>query len=418
MLTIEMLPKKKEWNKGESNCKNWPQCPPGPYSPTQFSPYDAKDTNCAYFVIPVLVGQNDDVLVLRHECWNGRGGMNLTYHGYEKDNLHPLLPDSVTLPKVLLTGFEPFSGNEENVSEEVTRRISQTGLDGIELSTMVLSVDEDGSRKCSDLVRSDNSFDAIVHLGLSEEGKNVCLELIAKNLLEMSKPDNSNRLVSGSKIIQNAPDYLKISAPIHVLDEEFEHDNRVSWSEDAGGFICNETLFRTLEATMNMDKRVIFVHLPDSSTIGLDDQIDIVSRVIRCLALKPLYTVVGALLRDSRGRMLACRRPEGDVWAGWWEFPGGKIEAGESQEDAIIREIEEELGISVVPESCVAEISHDYGDRDVHLFIWKCESVDPETVSPSEHDETIWVHQDELLSLKWLPADLPLIEEWSLSGIP
>ena len=111
-------------------------------------------------------------------------------------------------------------------------------------------------------------------------------------------------------------------------------------------------------------------------------------------------------------------RPEGDAWSGWWEFPGGKIEEGELQEEALVREIEEELGISVIPHSCVAEISHDYGDRDVELFIWKCETVDPSTIFPSEHDEIKWVSQDELINLKWLPADLPLIQEWTLKGIP
>jgi 8-oxo-dGTP diphosphatase len=116
--------------------------------------------------------------------------------------------------------------------------------------------------------------------------------------------------------------------------------------------------------------------------------------------------------------MLACRRPEGDAWAGWWEFPGGKIEENESQEIALIREIEEELGISVSPISCVAEISHDYGDRDVDLFIWKCEPVDPASIRLSEHDKAVWIRKEGLIDLKWLPADLPLIEEWSSSGIP
>ena len=413
-----MLSKEEEGDKRQGNRENWPQCAPCPYSSTQFSPDHAKDANRAYFVILVLAGQNDDILVLRHEPWNRPGGMNMTYRGYEKDNFPLPLPDSVTLPKVLLTGFGPFLGNRKNASEEVVKRISQTGLEGIDLSTMVLGVDESGSKKCSEIARSGKHLDAIVHLGLSEKGKSVCLELFAKNLLQMENPDNSGRMVSGTKIIRNAPDCLKITAPIHVLDEEFEHDDRVSWSKDAGGFVCNETLFRTLEATINTGCRVIFVHLPDSSVIGITDQIEIVSRVVSCLAIKPLYRVVGALIRDSRGRMLACRRPEGDAWEGWWEFPGGKMEVDEHQEDAVIREIEEELGISVTPESCVAEISHDYGDRDVDLFIWKCKPIDPDSVSPLEHDEIIWVDQHELLDLKWLPADLPLIEEWSLSGIP
>ena len=344
--------------------------------------------------------------------------MNMTFPRCENDNLPHPLAYSMALPRVLLTGFQPFHNNEENISEEVVRRFSRTGLKGVDLSTMVLSVDERGSRKCSEILGIDDSLDAIIHLGLSESRDKVSLEAIAKNLLEMSKPDNSGRMVRGSKIVHGAPDSLKITAPIHVLDEEFEHDERVAWSEDAGGFVCNETLFRTLEAKGNGGTKVIFVHLPKKTHIRMSDQIDIVSRVIRCLSIKPLYRVVGALLNEPRGKILACRRPEGDAWAGWWEFPGGKIEEGESQEQAVVREIEEELGISVTPQSCVAQISHDYGDRDVELFIWKCAAVDPGAISPSEHDETQWVSQDELMNLKWLPADLPLVQEWASSGIP
>tara|TARA_Y100000746_G_scaffold58183_1_gene46983 strand:+ start:17928 stop:18956 length:1029 start_codon:yes stop_codon:yes gene_type:complete len=342
----------------------------------------------------------------------------MTYPRYEKDNLPHPFAYSVDLPRVLLTGFQPFNGNRENVSEEVVRRFSQSGFEGVELSTMVLSVDEKGSRKCSEILSLGDPLDAIVHLGLSESREKVSLEMLAKNLLDMPKPDNSGRMIRGSKIVQNAPDSLKITAPIHVLDEEFEHDERVVWSEDAGGFVCNETLFRTLEAKDTNDTKIIFVHLPNKSYINISDQAEIVSRVIKCLSIKPLYRVVGALLNDSKGRILACRRPEGDAWSGWWEFPGGKIEEGELQEEALVREIEEELGISVIPHSCVAEISHDYGDRDVELFIWKCETVDPSTIFPSEHDEIKWVSQDELINLKWLPADLPLIQEWTLKGIP
>ncbi len=324
----------------------------------------------------------------------------------------------MTSPRVLLTGFEPFSGRRDNVSEAVAREIDASGIDGVEISTIILSVDEHGSRKCSELIRSGHHFDAIVHLGLSEERKQISLESLAKNTLGMSKPDNSGRMVTDSTIVRDAPDLIRTTVSKHILDEEFEHDCRVSWSEDAGGFVCNETLFRTLEAIGEERIPVIFVHLPVPENIAISEQTEIVSRIIRRLAIKPHYRVVGALLTDSEGRMLACRRPEGDVWAGWWEFPGGKIEENESQEIALIREIEEELGISVSPISCVAEISHDYGDRDVDLFIWKCEPVDPASIRLSEHDKAVWIRKEGLIDLKWLPADLPLIEEWSSSGIP
>jgi len=324
----------------------------------------------------------------------------------------------VTSPRVLLTGFEPFSGRRDNVSESVAREIDAFGIEGVEISTIILSVDEDGSRKCSELLRSGHHFDAIVHLGLSEDREKISLESLAKNNLRMSKPDNSGRIVANSKIVRDAPDFIRTTAPKHIMDEEFEHDCRVSWSEDAGGFVCNETFFRTLEAIGEEGTPVIFVHLPVPENIAISEQTEIVSRIISRLAIKPHYRVVGALLTDSEGRMLACRRPEGDAWAGWWEFPGGKIEENESQELALIREIDEELGIMVRPISRVAEISHDYGDRDVDLFIWKCEPVDPASIQLSEHDKAVWIGQEGLIELKWLPADLPLIEEWSTSGIP
>ena len=72
------------------------------------------------------------------------------------------------------------------------------------------------------------------------------------------------------------------------------------------------------------------------------------------MATKPRLEVVGALLFDSHERIMACRRPPQDVWAGWWEFPGGKIDEGESEKEALIREILEELGIIVEPNSRVA----------------------------------------------------------------
>ena len=78
-----------------------------------------------------------------------------------------------------------------NVSESVAREIDAFGIEGVEISTIILGVDEDGSRKCSELIRSGHHFDAIVHLGLSEDREEISLESLAKNALRMSKPDNS-----------------------------------------------------------------------------------------------------------------------------------------------------------------------------------------------------------------------------------
>ena len=111
-------------------------------------------------------------------------------------------------------------------------------------------------------------------------------------------------------------------------------------------------------------------------------------------------------------------RPEGDAGSGWWEFPGGKVEENESLKDALSREIEEELGVTVTPRSKVCEINHRYQDRDVNLHIFDCGIVDRKDIVLFEHDESRWLSQEELLDVKWLPADLPTIEEWYREGIP
>ena len=116
--------------------------------------------------------------------------------------------------------------------------------------------------------------------------------------------------------------------------------------------------------------------------------------------------------------MLACRRPEGDVWGGWWEFPGGKIEAHEGPESALIRELVEEIGVSTKPTRRIEQTRYEYPDRSVKLQLWDCGVVDPDSIRLIEHDEARWLSVEELLEVKWLPADLPIVERWRREGIP
>ena len=136
------------------------------------------------------------------------------------------------------------------------------------------------------------------------------------------------------------------------------------------------------------------------------------------MVTRPKLTVVGGMIKDLNGSILACMRPEGDAWSGWWEFPGGKVEGNESLKDALSREIMEELSVRVYPRSKVCEINHRYQDRDVNLHIFDCGIVDRKDIVLLEHDESRWLSQEELLDVKWLPADLPTIEEWYREGIP
>jgi len=120
-----------------------------------------------------------------------------------------------------------------------------------------------------------------------------------------------------------------------------------------------------------------------------------------------LVGVVGAaLVRD--GRVLASRRTEPPHLAGLWEFPGGKVEAGESDAEALRRELREEL---VVEAAVGARLGPDVllGDTGV-LRVYLCRLLSGEPVL-LDHDEHRWLGVDELTDVPWIPVDLPLLEE-------
>jgi 8-oxo-dGTP diphosphatase len=125
---------------------------------------------------------------------------------------------------------------------------------------------------------------------------------------------------------------------------------------------------------------------------------------------KPTLLVAAAALVDIDGRVLICRRPEGKALAGLWEFPGGKVEAGETPETCLIRELDEELGIRVT-QACLAPFvfaSHTY--EAFHLLmplylVRRWEGV----VTAREHSATAWVRPREMVDYPMPPADAPLV---------
>ena len=294
-----------------------------------------------------------------------------------------------------------------------------TGVRGIKLETELLTCDEDGSRRVSNLIQQGEKYDAIIQLGLAESRNKISLERWAHNHSKFRIPDNSGRMVE-EIILERGPEKYQTTVSKHILDEEFENDEDIVWSNSAGQFVCNETIYRTLNSIELMGGKIpaIFVHLPQESEISFTRQMEVISRIIKTLASKPRLEVVGALLFNPERRILACRRPPQDVWAGWWEFPGGKIDEGETEKEALRREIMEELGIIVNPKSRVAALQYEYEDRFVSLSIWDCGVVDQESIVTKEHDLISWLDQSSLNTVKWLPADEPLIEEWMKSGIP
>jgi 8-oxo-dGTP diphosphatase len=123
----------------------------------------------------------------------------------------------------------------------------------------------------------------------------------------------------------------------------------------------------------------------------------------------PLVLVAACVLLDGEGRILIAKRPEGRSLAGLWEFPGGKVEPGESPEHALIRELAEELGIGIAAADLapLTFASHDYPDFHLLMPLFLCRRWRG-TVAPHEGQELRWVKPAELLSYPMPPADEPL----------
>ena len=120
--------------------------------------------------------------------------------------------------------------------------------------------------------------------------------------------------------------------------------------------------------------------------------------------------VAAVALVDADGRVLVSKRPEGKQLAGLWEFPGGKVEAGERPETALIRELKEELGIDVT-EACLAPLtfaSHSYEDFHLLMPLYVCRRWTG-LARAAEGQELQWVKPVRLRELPMPPADIPLI---------
>ena len=120
--------------------------------------------------------------------------------------------------------------------------------------------------------------------------------------------------------------------------------------------------------------------------------------------------MVAAALVDGDGRVLVCQRPQGKQLAGLWEFPGGKVEAGETPEACLIRELEEELGV-VAKADCLAPFafaSHAYADFHLLMPLYLLRRWEG-FVERREHAALKWARPSELIDLPMPPADRPLL---------
>ncbi|MFA5831341.1 MAG: (deoxy)nucleoside triphosphate pyrophosphohydrolase [Candidatus Paceibacterota bacterium] len=121
--------------------------------------------------------------------------------------------------------------------------------------------------------------------------------------------------------------------------------------------------------------------------------------------------VAAALLFDDHKNFLIAKRAYGQ-FAGKWEFPGGKIEEGETEEDAIIREMKEELDVDVVPEKVVGVFSHAHDERIIELVLVRCSLATPsqKIVSDGSHAEHAWVQLPDCENFDFAPLDREIVD--------
>ena len=126
--------------------------------------------------------------------------------------------------------------------------------------------------------------------------------------------------------------------------------------------------------------------------------------------MKTIEVVAAIIIKE--GQVFATQRGYGE-WQGWWEFPGGKIEAGECPKDALVREIREELDAEIEVGELLETVEWDYPDSHLTMHCFICSPLS-ESMHLNEHEAAAWLTYETLRSVKWLPADegiLSLIEE-------
>ena len=124
--------------------------------------------------------------------------------------------------------------------------------------------------------------------------------------------------------------------------------------------------------------------------------------------------VVAALIRDT-DRVLICQRPAHKARGMLWEFVGGKVEPGESREEALIRECREELAITISVGDIFTEVTHTYPDLTIHLTIFNAE-ITAGVPRKLEHNDLRWITADELDRYAFCPADQSIVEKLRKGG--
>lgn len=123
-----------------------------------------------------------------------------------------------------------------------------------------------------------------------------------------------------------------------------------------------------------------------------------------------MIDVVCGVIENSEGQILACLRPPGKHLGGLWEFPGGKVDPGESPETALTRELREELSVEVAVGLPLTRVVWRYEKVTICLIPFRCRIVTGD-LQPTEHERVLWCDSERCKDLPWAPADVPILRE-------
>lgn len=123
--------------------------------------------------------------------------------------------------------------------------------------------------------------------------------------------------------------------------------------------------------------------------------------------MEPINVLCGVIVQN--GKVFAARKPKGKPHGGLWEFPGGKQEAGESEQDCLARELSEELRVNANIKNLISRQLIENRNSHFHLIAYFVD-IGQQLVTPTEHDKMMWLDDWQLFSLQWSPADIDIVK--------
>lgn len=123
-----------------------------------------------------------------------------------------------------------------------------------------------------------------------------------------------------------------------------------------------------------------------------------------------MINVVAAVIENKEGKIVIAKRNHKKAQGNLWEFPGGKIEAGEKREEALVRELQEEMGITIKVMEFLGEKEYHYPEKTINLIVYTA-VIEKGDISLLEHEEYQWIEKEELVNFKFAPADEFIVEK-------